>query len=298
MALTVGFLGMGRMGSRIAPNIARAGFPLIVYNRTRSQAADVAGETDASVGETPAEVARAADVVITMLADGPAVEAVYEGPDGVLAGLGPGTVAVDMSTVGPGFVVSLGERVRATGATMVDSPVSGSVATAEAATLMLMVGGDEADVARVRPVLESVGRPVIHVGPPGAGAAMKLAVNAMIFAINQSLSESLVLAERAGIARANAYEVIENSAAAAPVVHYRRPVFEHPGELPPSFTLDLTAKDLRLILELAAKVGAPMPQSERNLQVIEDAVAANRGGQDLGELAEFLRSTAVNGRPA
>jgi 3-hydroxyisobutyrate dehydrogenase/2-hydroxy-3-oxopropionate reductase len=298
MAPTVGFLGMGRMGRRIAPNIARAGFPLIVYNRTRPRAEDVAEQAGASVGRTPAEVARAADVVITMLADGPALEAVYEGPEGVLAGLGPGAVAIDMSTVGPGLVLSLGERVRARGATMVDSPVSGSVATAESATLMLMVGGDEADVARVRPVLESAGRPVIHVGPPGAGAAMKLAVNAMIFAINQSLSESLVLAERAGIARETAYEVFANSAAAAPVVHYRRPVFEHPGELPPSFTLDLAAKDLRLILELGAQVGAPMPQSERNLQVIEDAIAANRGARDLGELAEFLRSAAEDGRPA
>jgi 3-hydroxyisobutyrate dehydrogenase-like beta-hydroxyacid dehydrogenase len=298
MTPTVGFLGMGRMGGRIAPNIARAGFPLIVYNRTRPRAEDVAAQAGASVGRTPAEVARAADVVITMLANGPALEAVYEGPDGVLAGLEPGTVAIDMSTVGPGLVLSLGERVRARGATMVDAPVSGSVATAESATLMLMVGGDEADVARVRPVLESAGRPVIHVGPPGAGAAMKLAVNAMIFAINQSLSESLVLAERAGIARETAYEVFANSAAAAPVVHYRRPVFERPGELPPSFTLDLAAKDLRLILELGAQVGAPMPQSERNLQVIEDAIAANRGARDLGELAEFLRSAAEDGRPA
>lgn len=288
MAMRVAFLGMGRMGSRVASRVAAAGFPTTLYNRTRARAEEVAAATGASVGDTPAAAARDADVVMTMLADGPAVEAVYRGDDGVLSALRPETVAVDLSTTGPDFVRRLGAMVAEKGASLVDAPVSGSIATAESAKLMIMIGGGDADVERVRPVLEAAGSMIIHVGPPGAGATMKLAVNAVVFGLNQSLSESLVLAERAGIERTAAYEVFANSAIAAPVVHYRRAAFEHPGEIPPSFTIDLAIKDLGLILALAREVGAAMPQTEGNVAVMQSAAAAH-GGDDISAIAEHLR---------
>jgi len=281
---------MGRMGSRVASNIAAGGFPTTLYNRTRARAEEVAATAGASVAETPAAAAADADVVITMLADGPAVEEVYEGADGALEGLRGGAVAVDLSTTGPAFVRHLGELVAGKGASLVDAPVSGSVATAESAALMMMVGGTEADVERVRPILATAGSTIIHVGPSGAGATMKLAVNAIVFGLNQSISESLVLAERAGIERAAAYEVFANSAIAAPVVHYRRDAFERPGEVPPSFTIDLAIKDLRLILGLAGEVDAHVPQTELNVEVMERAASAH-GRDDISAIAQHLRET-------
>jgi 3-hydroxyisobutyrate dehydrogenase/2-hydroxy-3-oxopropionate reductase len=288
MSARVAFLGMGRMGSRVARNIAGAGFPTTLYNRTRARAEEVAAASGSSVADTPADAARDADVVMTMLADGPAVEALYVGDDGVLAGLRAGAVAIDLSTTGPDFVRRLGDMVAGKGASLVDAPVSGSTATAESAKLMIMVGGEDADVERVRPVLEAAGSTIIHVGRPGAGATMKLAVNAIVFGLNQSLSESLVLAERAGIERAAAYEVFASSAIAAPVVHYRREAFEHPGEVPPSFTVDLAIKDLQLILGLASEVGADVPVTERTIEVMRDAAAAH-GRDDISAIAEHLR---------
>jgi 3-hydroxyisobutyrate dehydrogenase-like beta-hydroxyacid dehydrogenase len=289
---TVAFLGTGRMGSRVAANIARARFPLIVYNRTRTKADEVAAAVGATVAATPVEAALGADVVVSMLADAPAVEATYGGEDGALAGLGSGKVAVDMGTIGPEAIADLGARVRATGAAFVEAPVSGSVATAEAGKLLIMAGGDQADVERVRPVLDAASSMVIRVGELGAGAAMKLAVNAVLFGLNEALSESLVLAERAGVDRLAAYEVFANSAVAAPAVHYRRDVFEAPGSKPAAFTIDLAIKDLALTLRLAGEVGATMPQTERNLGIMQDAAGAGRGQEDIAALAEFLRDRA------
>jgi 3-hydroxyisobutyrate dehydrogenase-like beta-hydroxyacid dehydrogenase len=288
VALKVAFLGMGRMGSRVAGNIAAGGFPTTLYNRTRARAEEVAAPTGASVANAPAAAARDADVVITMLADGPAVESVYRGDDGVLQTLRGGAVAVDLSTTGPTFVRRLAAMVAEAGASLVDAPVSGSVATAESGKLMLMVGGDDTDVERVRPILATAGSTIIHVGPSGAGATMKLAVNAIVFGLNQSISESLVLAEHAGIDRAVAYEVFANSAIAAPVVHYRREAFERPGDVAPSFTIDLAIKDLRLILGLAGDVGAAVPQTELNVDVMERAAPAH-GRDDISAIAQHLR---------
>jgi len=288
VTLRVAFLGMGRMGSRVARNVAAGGFPVTLYNRTRAKAEEVAAGVGGAVADTPAAAARDADVVITMLADASAVEAVYVGGDGALRGLGPGKVAVDMSTSGPDFVRRLGAMVADAGASLVDAPVSGSTSTAESGDLMLMVGGADADVERVRPVLGAAGSTIIHVGPPGAGATMKLAVNAIVFGLTQSVAEALVLAERAGIDRLVAYEVIAGSAVAAPLVYYRRATFEHPGEVPPMFSIDLAIKDLNLILGLAAQVGAHMPQTQENLDVMRRAAPAH-GEDDIAAVAEHLR---------
>lgn len=287
--MQVGFVGLGRMGSRMAANISQAGLQLAVYNRTRHKAEALASEVEATVADSPRTLAAESDVVVSMVSDGPALRAVYEGPDGILEGLAPGKVAVDMSTVGPERISELAPKVGERGAELLDAPVSGSVAVAEAGKLMIMVGGTEQGLARARPVLEAVGEPVLHVGSSGAGATLKLAVNSIVFGFNQALSEALVLAEKAGVDRSTAYDVFEKSAVAAPVLVYRRPVFENPGHVPVTFTMDLAAKDLRLILDLADRVGTPMPQAEENLGVYQRASEAGFGADDMGAVAEFLR---------
>lgn len=286
---TVAFLGLGRMGSGIARNIAAAGYPLILFNRTISTARGLAAEIGAELAATPAEAAAAASITVSSLADDDALRAVYEGPDGLISGLAPDTLVVDMSTVDPSTILEVGEMVSEAGARMVDAPVSGSVASVAAKSLLIMAGGSPEDVERAEPLLKSTAANVIRVGGVGAGAAMKLVVNAILFGINQALAESLVLAERAGIDRATAYDVIAASAAGAPVVQYRRPMFEHPRENPPSFTIDLAIKDLRLILGLAERAGSNMPQTQRNLEVMEGASAASRGAEDMAAVAEHLR---------
>jgi 3-hydroxyisobutyrate dehydrogenase/2-hydroxy-3-oxopropionate reductase len=152
-----------------------------------------------------------------------------------------------------------------------------------------MTAGDDDAIAKALPVLEVLAGKIIRVGGPGAGAAMKLAVNAVLFGLNQAIAESLVLAERSGIDRLTAYEVFASSAIAAPVVHYRRAIFERPESTPATFSIDLATKDLGLILALAAQVGTAMPQADANRAVMERASESGLGSRDMGEVATFLR---------
>lgn len=289
--MRIGFIGLGRMGTPMAANIAAGGFELGVWNRTAEKAAAFAAEHPAVAHATARELAAASDVVVTMVADGPVLEAVYSGPDGVLAGLSAGAVAVDMSTVGPGAIERLRPLVEEAGASLVDAPVSGSTAAAIGRKLMIMAAGEDAAVGRVVPVLETMGAPVVRVGPSGAGATMKLAINSMIYAINEAVSEALVLAENSGIDRSVALDAFSASAANSPMLTYRRSVYEHPGSVPVTFTVDLASKDLRLALELADATGTPMPGAQTNLEIMEATSAAGMGDDDMGMTAEYLRRT-------
>ena len=194
---------------------------------------------------TPAEAASRADVVITMVADDAAVHDLFDGPDGIAAGIRPGSVAVDMSTVLPDTIRAVAPAVRARGAGILDAPVSGSVTSTLAGELTIMVGGEADDLERARPVLDRLARRVFHLGPLGTGAVMKLAVNTLIFGLNGAVAEGLVLAERNGIDRALAYEVLASSAAGAPIVGYKRANFVEPDTTPVAFSLALADKDLR-----------------------------------------------------
>jgi len=287
---TVAIVGTGRMGSAMARSLARAGHEVIVQNRTRSSCEALAGEIRARVVDTPAEAAAAADVAITMLADDTAVRSVFTGPDGLVEGAHEGGVLIDMSTVLPDTIRSLAEAVRATGSGILDAPVSGSVSLAEAGTLTLMVGGEAADLERARPVLESLAKTIFHLGPLGAGAGMKLAVNAVIFGLNGALAEGLVLAEAAGVDRAVAYDVIAAGAAGAPYLGYKRAQFVDPETAPVAFTLALTEKDLRLITQTAEALGQPLPQTAVNLELIRAASTEGRAGRDFAAVADELRS--------
>jgi len=285
---TVGLLGTGRMGGAMARALRAAGFDLVLWNRTPASAQRLADELGATVADRPRSVADATDVSLSMLADGAAVDAVYRGPDGLIGGARPGAVLIDCSTVSPATIRGHAEAITARGAGVLDAPVSGSVALAEAGKLTLMVGGSPDDLERARPVLDAVGSTVFHVGPLGSGAAMKLAVNTVIFGLNGALAEGLVLAETAGIDRATAYDVLAASAVGAPYVGYKRAAFLEPETTSVAFSLDLAAKDLRLIDELADGVGLDLPQAMANLAVIE-ATATTRGGdRDFSTVAGYL----------
>jgi 3-hydroxyisobutyrate dehydrogenase/2-hydroxy-3-oxopropionate reductase len=246
------------------------------------------------VAATPAEVAQSADVVLTMLADDEAVVEVHRATDGLIAGARPGTVLVDLSTVRPDTLRSVEADVRATGAGLLDSPVSGSVALAEAGQLTLMIGGTVDDLAHAQPALAPLAKTIVHIGALGTGAAMKLAVNTLIFGLNGALAEAVVLAERAGIERATAYDVFAASAAGAPFVGYKRAAFLEPDGTPVAFGLDLAEKDLRLITGFARSLGVPMPQAELNLEVIRATAADLGGDRDFSAVATRLRAGAAS----
>ena len=196
-----------------------------------------------------------------------------------------------MSTVGPGSIKRLNKLLKPLSVHLLDAPVSGSVAMAENGQLTIMVGGELEPLNAVRPVLNALATYVFHVGALGSGATMKLAINAIVFGLNQALAEGLVLAESAGIARKVAYDLFENSAVAAPFVHYRKAAFLEPGGVPVAFPLDLAKKDLELIELLAKEVGAPMPQTATNQATVEAAVHHGIGGNDVSAVAEYLRNT-------
>lgn len=286
---TVGFAGLGRMGAAMAEHLAAADFNLTVYNRTIATADSFAATHACASAHTPRELAAASSVVVTMVADGPALVALLAGDDGLLAGLRPGSVVVDMGTSGIEHTQLARAQLAARDVALVEAPVSGSVASVVAKSLLVMTAGDDEAIAKVLPVLEVLAGKIIRVGGPGAGAAMKLAVNAVLFGLNQAIAESLVLAERSGIDRLTAYEVFASSAIAAPVVHYRRAIFERPDSTPATFSIDLATKDLSLILALAAQVGTTMPQADANRAVMEHASESGLGARDMGEVATFLR---------
>jgi 3-hydroxyisobutyrate dehydrogenase len=288
----VAFIGLGRMGARMATNLAGAGHEVVLHNRTRSRAEALAAEVGATVADSPREAASLAPVVVTMLADEPALLAVCDGDDGVLAGLRDGAVVVDMGTTGPAGIRRLAPRVARAGGTLIDAPVSGSTDAAASADLTIMVGGPPAVVDAIRPLLAAMGRTVHHLGDTGAGAVVKLAVNNIIYALGNAVSESLVLAERAGLDRARVYAVFESSAVAAPMLHYRHDAFLSPQDTPAAFAMTLAHKDLRLLTGLAEELGVPVEQATANLSLIGRAVEAGFADNDMADVAVYLRGRA------
>jgi 3-hydroxyisobutyrate dehydrogenase/2-hydroxy-3-oxopropionate reductase len=285
----VAILGVGRMGGAMAGTLRRAGFDVTVWNRTGSRVEAVAKVAGANVARTAQEAVAGADVVISSLADDAAVKQVYTGTGGAAAGLREGTVVLETSTIAPQTVREIRPVIEERGAALLDAPVSGSVSLVEKGQLTIMVGGDPSALGRARPVLEALSAKLFHVGGLGAGATMKLAVNALVHAINVALSEALVLAEKAGVERSTAYDVFSAGAGAAPFVLYKRAAFEHPETTPVAFSLDLAAKDLDLILGFAGQVGARMDQAAVNRATARAAIAAGLGSRDLSSIATYLR---------
>jgi 3-hydroxyisobutyrate dehydrogenase-like beta-hydroxyacid dehydrogenase len=291
----VAVIGAGRMGAAMVARLRSVGAEVVVWNRTASRAQEVAAAARATVAASAAEAASAAPVVLVSLADDQAVMAAYGGPDGIAAGVSAGTVVADTSTVDPRTVARVSELLAARGGRLLDTPVSGSVPAVHQGTLIVLAGGDAADLEQARPVLDVLARQIFQLGPSGSGAVMKLAVNTLVHALNQALSEALVLAEKAGIDRGLAYDVITASAAGAPFVQYKRTHFEFPGQAPVAFTLELVAKDLALALALAERVGVGLPQAQVNHETASQAIRAGLGQRDMAELATLIRAGEGSG---
>ncbi|MCB0180469.1 MAG: NAD(P)-dependent oxidoreductase [Anaerolineae bacterium] len=287
----IGFIGLGRMGHPMALNLIRAGYPVTVYNRTKDKTAPLA-EAGASVAGSPGEAAQSSEVIITMLSDSAALQAVVLGPDGLLESLQPESVLIDMSTVDPKVSRQVAAAIREQGAHMLDAPVSGSTALAEAGTLSIMVGGDEAVHRRVRDVLLAMGSRTTHVGPNGAAAAMKLAVNIVIGVTMQVLAESVVLAEQSGIARETAIEVLTNSAVASPFVKYKAAQLLEPLG-PAAFTTTLMQKDFTLAMDMARDVGVPLPTTAAANEILTMARGLGWGDHDFAAVTNVIEHLSV-----
>jgi len=226
----LGFIGLGVMGGRVAKRLLNAGHPVIGYNRTKSKA-DWLLEAGMKWGDSPREVAEKADVTFSMVTNTDAISAITQGPAGVLAGLKPGKIYIDMSTVSPAVSRDLAKQVAAKGASMLDAPVSGSVETLEAGRLTIMVGGDEAVFEKVKPILLDIGPKATFVGANGLAVTMKIATNLSLAVQMLAFSEGLLLAEKSGIKREVAVEILFNSVIASPMVKYRGPfVLQMPEE--------------------------------------------------------------------
>lgn len=284
----VGVAGLGRMGVPMASNIADAGFALALWNRSVEKAETLARATGATVCDTPRALAEATDVVITMLADDEASVAVHHGDDGLFAANGGAAHFLEMGTLRPAHVVQL--AADAAPRIVIDAPVSGSIDAARSAQLMIMVGADEPAIEPVRPVLEALSREILTFGSTGAGATMKLAVNMLIHGLNQTVAEAIILAEAAGITPTDAYRAMERSAAAAPMLQYRKSQYLDRAASPVSFALSLARKDVALALDLGSELEIPMPQARQNLVQLRAAEAAGFGSRDMGAILDYLRS--------
>jgi 3-hydroxyisobutyrate dehydrogenase-like beta-hydroxyacid dehydrogenase len=285
--MNVGFAGLGRMGLPMARRLLAAGFPLAVWNRTASRAAALAAE-GARVAATPRELAAGADVVVTIVTDAAALREVVTGANGVFGGLARGGVVVDMSTIGPVAARALADDARSHGLALLDAPVAGSVRQAEQGTLLAMVGGDAAALERAKPVLAAMTKAQMHLGPSGAGAAMKLANNAVVAITHEAIAEALVFAERLGIAGEAAYEVLANGAVASPLLLYKRAAFLQPADEPALFTLALMRKDLQLALDLAREHDVAMPATAAANGVVDAACAAGLADEDVARVLDVV----------
>ena len=295
--MTVAVIGAGRMGAGMVRRLRERGIDTVVFNRTREKA-EALTSSGARVASTAREAVENAEFVLVSLANDEVVRSAYNGPLGVVAGLHPGEVVLEASTIAPETIAGLRPLVEDKGAALLDTPVSGSVQLLERGELTVMVGGDATALERARPVLDAIATKVFHVGPSGTGATMKLVVNSVLAGLNQALSESLVLAELAGVDRRAAYDVLSGTAVAAPYVHYKRAAFENPEAAPVAFSLELVAKDLDLIAALADRVGARMDQAATDRKVVREAILAGLGDRDLSALAVFLREVARRDRAA
>jgi 3-hydroxyisobutyrate dehydrogenase len=286
----LGYVGLGVMGSSIVRRLLGAGHDVAVWNRTREKAEPLLAE-GARWLDSPREVAERSEIVFTMVTNTEAVRAVTEGPAGILAGLGPDKVYVDMSTASPANARELAGRVAATGAQLLDAPVSGTSITVEQGRASLMVGGEASTVERVRPVLEAIGPRVIHVGPCGAAVTMKIAVNLSLAVQMLAFSEGVLLAEKTGIPREKAVEVMLASVIASPMVTYRGPlVLGHPEEV--WFDCDMMQKDMNLALELGRALEVPLPTTAVTNELLTAANGMGIGERDFAVLFDVLASMA------
>jgi 3-hydroxyisobutyrate dehydrogenase-like beta-hydroxyacid dehydrogenase len=289
----VGFVGLGSMGGNMVNRLLSKGHTVTGNNRTRSNAEWLI-ERGMKWADSPRAVCAAADVVITMVTDSAALGDIADGPNGMLAGFGPGKYLVEMSTISPETSRALAERVRETGADMVDAPVSGSVITLQQSELLIMVGGRPETFERLRQLLLEIGPKVIYVGGNGLGVIMKIATNLSLAVQMLAFSEGVLLARKSGIPKEAAVEVLTNSVIGSPMVQYRAPfVLKTTDKV--LFNVNMMQKDMLLALELGRQVDVPLPLTSTTNQFLTAARGMGLAEQDFAIMYDVLsRMSGVN----
>ena len=286
----LGYVGLGVMGGRMAARLLAKGHRVTGFNRTRSKAEALAGD-GLRVADTPRDVAAAADVTFVMVANSAALRAVADGPFGLVAGLGHDKILVDMSTVSPVVSRELAARAREAGAQMVDAPVSGSVLTLEQGKLSIMVGGDRQTFDRVRPILEDIGPKVTYVGANGLAVSMKIATNISVAVQMLAFAEGVLLAEKSGIARETAVDVMTNSAIGSPMLKYRGPfVLQMPEQA--WFDTTMMQKDLQLALDMGRDLRVPLPTTSTANEWLTATRAMGLSAADFAAVFQALARAA------
>ena len=285
--MRVGFVGLGTMGGAMAANAARAGFEVSAWNRTPGRAGELE-ELGVHLRESPAAVAAASEVVITIVSDTPDVEAVLFGPGGVAEGAAEGSLVVDMSTISPSATRQFAERLAATGVAMLDGPVSGGSEGARKGTLSIFIGGDAADLERARPVLQSLGTTITHVGPIGSGQAVK-AVNQVILAGTYiGVAEGIVLAIKAGLDVEQTVAALSGGAAQSWVLTNRSGRMLE-NDYPLGFKVALHRKDLGIALSMARELGASLPISALVEAIEAGLIGQGHADDDMSAVARSIR---------
>jgi 3-hydroxyisobutyrate dehydrogenase-like beta-hydroxyacid dehydrogenase len=283
---TLGFVGLGVMGSQMVNRLLSKGHTVTGYNRTRSKAQWLI-ERGMKWADSPKAVAQAADVIFAMVTNSAAIAAVTDGPDGLLAGLSKGKIFVDMSTVSPSVSRALAAKVREKGADMVDSPVSGSVITLQEGKLSVMVGGRKETFDHVKAILQDIGAKVTHVGDNGLALVMKIAVNLSLAVQMLAFSEGVLLGEKSGIPRETIVDVMTHSVIASPMVQYRGPfILTQPEEA--WFDVNMMQKDMLLALELGRQLDVPMPTTAVSNEILTAARGMGMEKQDFAVMFDVL----------
>jgi 3-hydroxyisobutyrate dehydrogenase-like beta-hydroxyacid dehydrogenase len=282
----LGFVGLGVMGSEMTNRLLSKGHSVLGYNRTPSKAEWLV-KKGMKWADSPRAVAAGCDVIFSMVTNSAALAAITEGPDGILAGLTPGKIFADISTVSPAFSREVAAKVRGKGCDMVDCPVSGSVITLQEGKLSVMVGGRPETFERIKPILLDIGPKVTHVGDNGLALVMKIATNLSLAVQMLAFCEGVLVAEKSGIKREVAVDVLVNSVIGSPMVKYRGPFVL---QLPPEawFNVNMMQKDLQLALELGRQVDVPMPTTAISNEFLTAARAMGLVEQDFAVMFDVL----------
>lgn len=296
MSERIGFIGLGIMGRGMAANLLKAGFELTVWNRTATRMQDLVAQ-GAHAGADPADVAARSDIIITCVSDTPDVQAVILGPQGVIHGIRPGSLLIDMSTISPAVTCELARALAEQGAAMLDAPVSGGSEGAARGTLSIMVGGEAAAVQRAMPLLQAMGQRITHVGPHGAGQTVKLVNQVLVVGNCLAMGEALLLAQAGGVDLHKTLEAVSSGAAGSWMLSNRGPQILA-RDWRPGFTVALQQKDLRLVLEAADQQGVPLPGTALIFQLyrtLEARGLAGDGNHALVKALEALAGFEING---
>jgi 3-hydroxyisobutyrate dehydrogenase-like beta-hydroxyacid dehydrogenase len=282
----VGVVGLGDMGAGMAERLLAAGHEVYGWNRTRAKAERLAAKGLRPL-DSPRAVAQAAELVITMVTDNTALQAVCDGPDGILAGLSAGKVFAEMSTTAPALVRALAKRVAETGAALLDAPVSGSILTLRDGKLLIMVGGDRAAFERAEPILLAIGPKVRLVGEVGQAKALKIGINLSLAVQMLAFSEGVLLAERMGVDRRVAFETFLSSVIASPMLQYRAPFALDPPDYP-WFPCAMMQKDMDLALQLGREMRVPLPATAATQEVLTATQGLGYGDEDFAVIFHGL----------